>query len=320
MGLTFQSLFFCLALCALALPARADTALAARDALRATARDVFTVQAADDSTLYVRQWPQSGARRASVLVIHGIGFDAAPYKVVADHLSPRGIAVFALDLRNHGLSDGRRGFLASVETNAADIRAALAAIRRGAPDRPLFLLGESLGGLEALGAAALLPETDRGLIDGLILVAPALAPNSKQWLGPGLVVFSLMAATRPHSPSVSLIERLQFASRDTAFLVLRRTDPLGQTAVTPAYMLQYMSDASRWRKQWAGRITWPLLVQQGERDMVVVPWVSRGFAAQTPSRDTTTLSYPDAFHTLFWDPLTPRVLADMGDWILEHSR
>ena len=49
------------------------------------------VTSADETRLFYRHWPASAPWNGrSVVVLHGIGYHSAPYKVIADALNPHG--------------------------------------------------------------------------------------------------------------------------------------------------------------------------------------------------------------------------------------
>ena len=75
-----------------------------------------TVTSVDGTSLFYRCWPATDAWSGDVvLVLHGIGYHSGPYKVIAEGLNPRGIDVYGLDARGHGLSCGRRGYVGTAD-------------------------------------------------------------------------------------------------------------------------------------------------------------------------------------------------------------
>ena len=138
---------------------------------------------------------------ALVLVLHGIGYHAAPYAIVAKGLGLPGAVYFALDFRGHGLSGGRKGALHSTERMVSDIEQWVDHLREQASDVPIFMIGESMGG----PYAALYASRNPGVLAGLVLVAPAILTSWRQ-------VFhfdTLRAVGRllrsPRSPSFGLL-------------------------------------------------------------------------------------------------------------------
>jgi alpha-beta hydrolase superfamily lysophospholipase len=130
--------------------------------------------ARDGTPLAVRVYPAPGA--TVVLAIHGSTGRGRYYHPLATYLSDRGHAtVYALDLRGHGESGGRRGdvdYIGQLEDDLADV---MAAIRRERPGARIVLAGHSAGGGLAVRYAG---GTAGPRPDGYVLLAPYLGPDA----------------------------------------------------------------------------------------------------------------------------------------------
>lgn len=126
------------------------------------------VSTSDGKTLFVRGWNAKTPAKASVLIFHGITAHSGPYgAIIADQLAGAGYDVFGLDLRGHGLSDGRRGDYPSAERLRKDLAETIGVLKP--KTRRLVIMGHSLGALAAIVAAKSRPDD----IDGLVLVSAA---------------------------------------------------------------------------------------------------------------------------------------------------
>jgi pimeloyl-ACP methyl ester carboxylesterase len=120
-----------------------------------------------DGPVYVADF---GGEGAVMLLVHGLGGAHLNWMAVAPQLAARH-RVYALDLPGFGRSPlaGRRSSI------AANVDLLTRAITRLSP-RPIILVGNSMGGLLSIGAAAQHPS----LIDALVLVDPAVpAPRGE---------------------------------------------------------------------------------------------------------------------------------------------
>ena len=113
-----------------------------------------------------------GGTRAPVLLIHGFGQNRyawhLPSRSFANFLAKMGFDVFNLDLRGHGRSrhfGGRRSTTVS-DYVEEDLPSAVAEVQRLSGDRPVFLVGHSLGGLVSYAAAPMLD----GAIGGVVSI------------------------------------------------------------------------------------------------------------------------------------------------------
>src|SRR5579863_158842 len=95
----------------------------------------------DYTRLLYRYWPATAPWNGRVVVVlHGIGYHSAPYKVIADALNPDGTDVYALDARGHGLSQGRRGFLGTPAQVVEDIATMIQHVKQQRPSARISLL------------------------------------------------------------------------------------------------------------------------------------------------------------------------------------
>jgi len=133
-----------------------------------------TLRARDGTSLAVRIYPS--ASRLVVVALHGSAGHGRYYHALARYLSGRGRAtVYAVDLRGHGASGGRRGdvdYVGQLEDDLADV---VAAVRRERPGAPIVLLGHSAGGGLVVRAAGGGRVPD---IAGYVLLAPYLGPTA----------------------------------------------------------------------------------------------------------------------------------------------
>ncbi len=126
-----------------------------------------------DGTRISGWWHPSEDRSGTVIIVHGITIDSFHYLEQAAYLRQQtGLAMAALDLRFHGLSDDAPLTFGAAE--AWDVRAFVDALEAAGASRPFILLGDSLGGLAAQRATV---EDSR--IDGAILMqTPGWAWNA----------------------------------------------------------------------------------------------------------------------------------------------
>ncbi len=113
--------------------------------------DRLKFAAADGVTLQGRLFRPKGQATTAVVLHGATGVPQSYYRAFAEWLAEeRGSVVLTYDYRDFGLSATKR-IAASRATMAdwglLDQPAALAALRRAAPDLPVWVIGHSLGGL-----------------------------------------------------------------------------------------------------------------------------------------------------------------------------
>ena len=75
--------------------------------------------------LYYQSWHPLGNPCAIVLIIHGLGSHSGLFSNVVEHLQGSGYAVYGLDLRGHGRSQGQRGPINTWSEFREDLKAFL---------------------------------------------------------------------------------------------------------------------------------------------------------------------------------------------------
>jgi alpha-beta hydrolase superfamily lysophospholipase len=270
-----------------------------------------TFRGADGLELFRQHWrPASRPVRAVLINVHGIGDHSSLYPTLPEHFVPRGWAVHAFDLRGNGRSHGRRGHIHRWSELRDDLHCFLALVREEEAGRPLFLLGNSLGGLIVLDYALHHPTGLRGVI---ALSPPLGRIGTPAWL------LTLGRALSHVWPGFTLETGLDLSnlSRDTAVRDAIVSDPLFHRKGSARLAAEVLATASALRRS-AARFSVPLLLLHGGADRMVFPDGSRAFFDTVGQRDKRYLEYPGAYHALLADLDRDRVLEDVEHWMEER--
>ena len=128
----------------------------------------------DGSTgrVYFRAWRAAAPRSAAVIFLHGFGEHSGLYHRLGDALTAQGIDLWALDEIGHGLTDGDRAVIRSIDDLVHNARLLTVLADEAEPGGPLLLAGHSLGA----AAAALTVSRDPAAYRGLIVSGAPLSP------------------------------------------------------------------------------------------------------------------------------------------------
>ncbi len=260
--------------------------------------------------LFHRTWRPAAPPRAVLLNLHGLGDHSGLYGALSDRLIASGFAVHALDIRGNGRSPGKRGHVDAWSDYREDLRRFVELVRREEPGRPLFLLGNSLGGLIAIEYAMHHAEGLRGII--------AAAPPLGQLSVPPV----LLALGRVMSriwPAFSLETSMDLSglARDPAVVDELLADPLFHRLGSARLSTEVRAAIARVQRR-AAEFPLPLLVLHGSKDRLVPPDGSRTFVARVAHPDTRLIEYPEGRHVLFADSDREQVLADLVQWLEQH--
>lgn len=267
--------------------------------------------AADGTVLPLAVWPAEGPEKAVLLGLHGFGDYRDGFEDPAKIWSKDGITTYCYDQRGFGASP-TRGHWAGIDTLVEDAITVANLVRAKHPGVPFYLIGESMGGAEALAAV------DRGLqADGLILSAPAL--RGRVVVGPvasgALWFFGHTVPWLPSGPT-----SIDFRPTDNPKTLKKlQNDPLWlhQTRVDMAYGLVEAMDAGY---DAAKRVHLPYLMLHGMGDRLVpTSTVRTAIEIMPPRADSKLAFYEHGYHLLMRDKQGPVVAADIAAWIGNHE-
>ncbi len=256
-----------------------------------------------------RSLPAGAEPRGVVLIVHGYAEHLGRYRELVAHLTGRGLAAAAVDLRGHGRSGGPRGHCLDFAELVGDVYLLAAAAERWWPAVPRLLFGHSMGGLISILYLLRYPETVRAAA----LSAPALripdeGPRSLRWLA---------AVLGRVAPRLGLRTNLdqQALSRDPAVGDAYVADPLVHRRATAGFV-RALRAAQVIARLDAPRLRVPLLVLQGDADRVVDPEGARELALRLTCPHELVM-LPGYYHELLNEPPAERdrVVAVLDRWI-----
>ncbi len=103
-----------------------------------------------------------------LILVHGLAEHGGRYMNVVNHFVPLGYAVYALDHLGHGKSQGQRVYVEKFQDHVATLKTFVNSVKAWQPDKPLSMIGHSMGGLIA---AVYLLDYQRDL-SGAVLSSP----------------------------------------------------------------------------------------------------------------------------------------------------
>ncbi|CAN5723399.1 alpha/beta hydrolase [soil metagenome] len=264
-------------------------------------------QGAGGLSLFRRTWRPPATARAVLINVHGLGDHSGLYPNLTEHCISRGIVVHAPDVRGNGRSPGQRAYIERWDEYREDLERFIATVREEESGLPVFLLGNSLGGLIVLDYVIHRPEGIRGVI-------AASPPLGRLGIpAPLLMLGRLLSRVWPRF-SLRTGMDLSGLARDPGVVEAVLADPLFHRVGTARLYTEVTAAIARVQDA-APRFPLPLLLLHGSADRMVVPDGSRAFVARVGHPDHELREYPDAYHVLFADVDRERVLTDVEQWI-----
>jgi acylglycerol lipase len=260
--------------------------------------------------IFWQTWTPEAPPRAVVVLVHGAGEHSGRYDHVVARLVADSYAVYALDHRGHGRSEGPRALIERIDAAVADLDQLVVAAAAAQPGLPVFMLGHSMGGLIALRYA--LAHQDR--LAGMILSSPLAALEAVPT--PLRLVGRFLSAVAPRAPLIAIDPSL--VSRDPAVVSAYVADPLVHHGKLPARTAAELADAVEGFPSQVSAITLPVLILYGTDDKLCPPAGSRMLEERMSSADKSAKAYEGLFHEILNEPERDAVLTDLCAWLAER--
>jgi acylglycerol lipase len=245
-----------------------------------------------DFNIYYQYWLPDKKARAVLLVAHGFAEHSGRYLNVVSHFLPKGYAVYALDHRGHGRSDGERVKVDDFNDYVKDLKKFFNIVRRKNPQTKIFLIGHSMGSVIALLYAASYQRELAGLVtSGGGITRPTDPP---------------LPPRKPGEPLPTAM-----LSRDPAIIKAYENDPLVYRGPIPTGLV--MGGMFGKLYDIVPKIKLPALIMAGNGGPDGAR--SRALYERIGSKDKTLRLYDGLLHEIFNEPEHPQVLADLEGWL-----
>jgi alpha-beta hydrolase superfamily lysophospholipase len=253
-----------------------------------------------------RSWPAEGAARGIVILVHGFNSHSGYFKWPAEQFAANGFAVYALDHRGRGRSEGERFYVEKFSDFTDNLDTLVNIARSENPGLPVYLLGHSVGGV----ISATYVFEHQSEISGLICESWAYDVGL-----PHLVQLALEGASKliPHLPLYAL--KNEIFSRDPKVVEAMNNDPLIANEKQPAETAAEVLKAAARLTENMPNIKVPVFIIHGTDDKATRPEGSQYFYDHVGSEDKTLKFYDGGFHDLLNDIDKETVMADILAWV-----
>jgi alpha-beta hydrolase superfamily lysophospholipase len=276
--------------------------------LTETEGTIATFTTSDGYCLRYRHFPAIGSPQGRVVALHGIQSHGGWYTASCRYLAESGFVVDFLDRRGSGLNEAARGDAPGFRRLLDDIAEFL---RTG---EQAFVMGISWGGKLAVGLEHRYP----GITRGLILLAPGIRPRVRPSarVRLGILLSRLLAPGRLFA--IPLDDPALFTANPArqAFI---RDDPLSLRKATARFLVSSVHlDIVLQRA--AKHVRAPTLLLLAGKDRIIDNARTRAYLDRFAATDRQVIEYPEAHHTLEFEPDPTPVFADLLRWLQRHGR
>lgn len=254
-----------------------------------------------------RLWGSSSPR-AVMLMVHGLGGHSNNWEFVAKFLMEHGITSYAIELKGFGNTEGTKGHIGSLNVYIKDVRRLCNIIRREHKRLPIFIAGESMGGLIGFLTVIKKPKLFRGLV--------CMAPGFASGLKFSLAEYLKMVSAYFYNSKKQFIMPFtsDMCTRDPECKKIIDNDKLEHKFATPGLLLSILlaQMASHMTKHKVKTDT--LFLLAGD-DTFVKSSVSRRIFKGIKFEHKEIIEYPGMRHSLTMELGREKVFADLLKWL-----
>jgi len=263
------------------------------------------------TNVYYQYWLPDEEPKAVLLVAHGLAEHSGRYMNLVNHFVPAGYAVYGIDHIGHGKSDGNRVYVERFPDFTKTLKIYFDHIKIWQPEKPIFLIGHSMGGL--IGATYLLEYQNE--LAGAVLSGPGvkLPAHLSQ---AAILVGKILSILMPKTGIIPL--NYDGISQDPNVVDDYIKDPLVYKGRITARLGTEIIKAIQHIAASAAKIQLPIMIAQGSADTIVDPRGAQFLYDLVSSEDKTIHMYDGFYHEIFNEPEHGRVLNDVKLWIEKH--
>ena len=263
--------------------------------------------------LYYQGRLPAGDVKAVLIVVHGVAEHSGRYLRMAEYLASKGFATYGLDLRGHGQSEGKPGFVEHFSYYVDDVQAFMDLVAARHPGKKIFLFGHSMGAAISLTLLIDHPQGPAGLV--ISGASMKYVPHFQTPLAFLLKPFGAVA------PKLGMYRMKSAAlSRDRAIIESYDSDPLVYRGKLSVRLISELIWSIHKLNGLMGRVQVPVLIIHGSADRLSYPAGAQMVYDRVGSKDKTLIIYPGFYHEILNEPGFPQVLSDMEHWLERLSQ
>lgn len=250
--------------------------------------------------------------RGTIVLTHGLAEHSDCYADFAKSLQGDGWEVYGWDMRGHGRSAGKRGYVVDFSDYTDDLQIFIDYIHKERKNKtaPLILFGHSMGGLVTTVTALQLKKTSP--VTAICLASPLF--------GVAMQVSAIKdQAARLAAkwwPTLTLHNDIRYTdlTRDEEMYKSYEHDVLRHDRISPGLYLGILQGCEMVQEQ-APSLTLPVLLQVAGVDRIVSTAAAQEIFARLPNKKNVMELYPESLHEIYNDLDHEQAMADLKHFI-----
>jgi alpha-beta hydrolase superfamily lysophospholipase len=279
------------------------------DALKNSAGDAKGAGLGKTSKITGRTWGSASECHAAVLLVHGLGAHSGWFEALARRLKIRQLFVASYDLVGFGKRI-QEEYL-SLNQWLDDLVCVFAHLKSLVPDKPVYLLGNSMGAIVALKGCPIVRPS------GLVLLSPGFEGHPETFKLDYRLKAIVKAVLSPNQ-EIALPYDLSLVTSQKPVRDWLDNDPEKRFCVPGRMLLDLLgiSQSLRWSR---ATITCPALMLTAGQDRLVDNGVNRRIFHRLSSPKKTTRLFESSMHDLTLEPVIDEVADGIAQWISESQ-
>ncbi|WP_100065666.1 alpha/beta hydrolase [Miniphocaeibacter massiliensis] len=242
--------------------------------------------------------------KAIVLICHGLCEHLNRYDHVVEKLNENNLSVYRYDQRGHGKSKGKDVYFSDFKEMAKDANFFFELAERENPNKPIFVLGHSMGGETATLFGTIYSRKSSGII-----LSGALTRYNAKLFPP-----TLMDKDDEFYFENALGDGV---CSDESVVKKYISDPLVKKLIS-VKLVKEITKGTHFLKENAKDFIAPTLILHGANDGLVAEKDSRDLFGEISSKDKGLIIYPNLFHEILNEPIKFEIIDTIIKWIEER--
>lgn len=258
-----------------------------------------------------RTWGTAKECLGAAVLVHGLGAHSGWFEAFGRRLKLR--RIFALSYDQVGFGKRRQETFVSYTQWLEDLHAVVSYLKERAGEKPLYIMGNSMG------AAVSVKAVSTGLVkpNGLVLFSPGFDGYKESFTLPFRVKALWQALLRPDT-EIDLPYSLDLVASDPLVRQWLSNDPEKRFSI-PARMLLELLKMTFDLSSQCRNVTAATLMFTAGKDKIVSTAVAKRLFEQF-SGPKKLVDCADAWHDLMFDPVIDKVVEELAQWVADNSR
>ena len=253
----------------------------------------------------LRSWGNAKDCKAVAILVHGLGAHSGWFEALGRQLKIRHYYAVSYDLL--GFGKRRQETFFSYTQWLDDLVRVFDYVKNAHPNKPVYLMGNSMGGLLSLASTEFIQP------DGLVLFSPGFEGYPATFTKFYRLSTIIKALVKPDM-EVDLPYGCDLVTREVPVRNWIENDPERRFRLPGKMLLQLLKLKNIVLNNHKS-INCPVLMMTAGKDKIVCNTVNQSFFARLHAPAKRSRQFEDAWHDLMFDPVIDEVADEIDEWI-----